>query len=205
MMTGSVRQVSRLAIGLMLVLGIFECLSGQPIVPVIGTVKAVSGNQITVESGTRIIHVTTDAHTEVWKGKRSHDLSLVQVGDDFAGSCRADASGRLVAELIELNVVNFFGVITKVDVGGGKFQMLTNPNADPQSAYVKKNLTVMVDADTLFDLSAKEDLKVGRDVQMVGVDLRNGTAKATRMVVYEGHRPVRMGNGKVMPVTGPAK
>ena len=204
-MTHFPRRVSRLAIGMMLVLGIFPCLPGQPINFVMGTVKAISGNQITVESGTRIIQVTTDAHTEVWKGKRSHNLSLVQVGDDFAGRCRADASGRLVAELIELNVVNFFGVITEVDVGGGKFQMLTNPNADPQSAYEKKRLTVVVDADTLFDLSAKEDLKVGRGVQMVGVDLRNGTTKATRVAVYEGHRPVRMGNGKVMPVTGPAK
>ena len=211
-MTPSLRQVSRLAMVVMLVTDIFESLPGQqrpslnqPIIPVIGTVKAISGSQITVESGTSIIHVTTDAHTEVWKGKRSQDLSLVQVGDDFAGRCRADASGRLMAELIELNVVNFFGVITKVEAGGGKFQMIANPNTDPQSAYEKKKLMVVVDADTLFDSSAKEDLKVGRDVQMVGVHLRNGTAKATRMVVYEGHRPVRMGNGKVMPVTGPAK
>ncbi len=57
-----------------------------------------------------------------------------------------------------------------------------------------------MDADTIFDASAKEDLKVGRDVQMVGVDLRNGTTKATRVAVYEGNRPVRMKNGKVMPV-----
>ena len=43
-----------------------------------------------------------------------------------------------MAEVIWLNIVNFFGVITKVD--GGGFEMLTNPNADPQSAYAKKNL-----------------------------------------------------------------
>jgi hypothetical protein len=61
------------------------------------------------------------------------------------------------------------------------------------------------DADTTFDSSAKEDLKVWRDVQMVGVDLRNGTTMATRVVVYEGDRPVRMWNVKVMPVTGRAK
>jgi hypothetical protein len=179
--------------------------SDSPIIPVIGTVKAISGNQIGVDSGENSITVTTDDHTEVWKGKTSHDLSLVQIGDDFAGRCRADASGRLVAELIELNVVNFFGVLTKVDGNGTSFEMFTNPNADPQSGYEKKKLTVVVDADTIFDSSAQEDLKVGRDVQMVGVDLRNGTTRATRVVVYEGDRPVRMGNGKVMPVTGPPK
>jgi hypothetical protein len=139
----------------------------------------------------------------VWKGKIYHDLSLAQIGDDFAGRCRADGSGKLVAELIELNVVNFFGVITKVD--GDTFEMFTNPNADPQSGYEKKKLTVRVDADTIFDASAREDLKVGRDVQMVGLDLRNGTIRATRIVVYEGDRPVRLGERKVMPVLEPAK
>src|ERR1035437_6904715 len=109
---------------------------------------------------------------------------------------------RLVAELIELNVVTFFGIITKVDGGGERFEMFTNPNADPQSGYVKKSLTVTVDSDTLFSASAQEDLKAGRDVQMVGLGLRNGTVRATRVTVYEGNRPVRMGNGKVLPPTG---
>lgn len=110
-----------------------------------------------------------------------------------------------MADLIELNVVNFFGTITKVDGGGDSFEMFTNPNADPHSAYVQKTLKISVDADTIFEASAKEDLQVGRGVQMVGPDLRNGTIRATRLTVYEGKRPVRMGNGKVMPLTGPAK
>ena len=83
--------------------------------------------------------------------------------------------------------------------------MLTNPNADPQSAYERKKLNVVVNGDTIFDASDKDDPKVGRGVQMVGLDLRNGTTRATRVTVYEGDRPVRMRNGKVMPVTGPPK
>jgi len=169
-------------------------------------VKAISGNYITVESGGRTITVVTDGHTQVWKGKTSNDLGLVQVGDDFAGRCRSDASGRLVADLIELNVVNFFGVITKVDSSGDSFEMFANPNADPHSAYVQKTLRISVDADTIFDASAKEDIRIGRGVQMVGLELRNGTIRATRLTVYEGQKPVRMKAGaKVMPLTGPAK
>jgi hypothetical protein len=106
-------------------------------------------------------------------------------------------------KVIWLNIVNFFGLITKVD--GGGFEMLTNPNADPQSAYVKKELSVTVDADTLFDASAEEDVKLGRNVQMVGLDLKNGTIRATRLTVYEGNRPVRRGDRKVLPPTGPPK
>jgi hypothetical protein len=55
-----------------------------------------------VDGGTQIRTVVADERTEVWKGKIFHDLSLILVGDDLAGRCRADASGRLVAELIEL-------------------------------------------------------------------------------------------------------
>ena len=127
----------------------------------------------------------------------------VLIGDDFSARCRTDDSGKLVAEVIWLNIVNFFGVITKVD--GAGFEMLTNPNADPQSAYVKKKLKVSVDADALFDASAKEDLKLGRDVQMVGLDLKDGNIRATRLTVYEGNRPVRMGKERVLPPTGPPK
>ena len=171
----------------------------------IGTVRSISGNQINVESESRIIVVRTDNHTEVWKGKTSHDLALIHVGDDFAGRCRADASGRLLADLIELNVIAFFGVVTRVDGGGDSFEIFTNPKADPQSGYEKKRLRVLVDADTIFTASAKEDLKTGREVQMVGVDLKDGAVRATRLTVYEGDWPIRMRDGKVLPPTGPPK
>jgi len=61
---------------------------------------------------------------------------------------------------------------------------------------VKKILRVAVDANTIFESSAKNDLLVGRGVQMVGLDLKNGTVRATRLTVYEGKGPVRMRSGK---------
>ena len=205
-------KVVRLAIFVIAVPPVSSHFSGQqsspsndPIIPVIGTVQSISGNEVNVRSGSRIIVVRTDDHTEVWKGKTSHDLALIHVGDDFAGRCRADTSGKLLAELIELNVIAFFGVVTKVDGGGDRFEMFTNPKADPQSGYEKKRLRVLVDADTIFTASAKEDLKSGREVQMVGQDLKNGTVRATRLTVYEGNWPVRMRDGKVLPPTGPPK
>jgi hypothetical protein len=206
-MIGSSRLVPRVVFGLVALvhhlLGQQRSQSDHPIVSVIGTVRGISGKAILVDGGAQVRTVVADEGTEIWKGKTFHDLSPVLIGDDFSARCRTDASGKLVAEVIWLNIVNFFGVITKVD--GAGFEMLTNPNADPQSAYVRKKLAVIVDADTLFDASAREDLKPGRDVQMVGLDLKNGTISATRLTVYEGNRPVRMGNGKVLPPTGPPK
>src|ERR1035437_10305817 len=157
-MIGFRRLVPRAVLVLIATIAFFQHLPGQqrpqsdhPIIPVVGTVKGISGNIISVDAGERVIAVFTNERTEIWKGKIFHDLSLVHVGDDFAGRCRAAASGRLVADLIELNVVNFFGIITRVGGGGDSFDMFTNPSADPQSGYAKKSLTVTVDADTLFD------------------------------------------------------
>ena len=88
------------------------------------------------------------------------------------------------------NVSNFSAVITKVT--GTTFEVLTNPNADPQSAYKKENKTINVDVNTTFEASAREDLKPGRNVQVVGRVLENGEIQATKVTVYDGNTPVRM-------------
>ncbi len=132
-------------------------------------------------------------------GKIFHDLSTVEIGDDVSARCRR-LSGKLLADAIWINIVNFFGVITKVN--GDAFDVFTNPNADPQSAYKKEMKSVRFDEDTTFQSSDKSDLKVGREVQTVGVDLRNGIVKATRVTIYEGKRPVRLGKAKVIGTDG---
>ena len=68
--------------------------------------------------------------------------------------------------------------------------------------YTKENKFIRFDADTIFESSEKEDLKVGRDVQTVGLDLRNGIVKATRVTIYEGKRPVRLRKAKVIRPDG---
>ena len=80
--------------------------------------------------------------------------------------------------------------------------MFTNPNADSHSGYTRENKLIRFDSDTIFESSEKEDLKVGREVQTVGLDLRNGIVKATRVTIYEGKRPVRLGSGKVIRPDG---
>jgi hypothetical protein len=163
---------------------------------VVGTVERVSGDVIYVTTGAKPIALYTDANTEVWKGRVFHDLSHVMVGDNITARYRTDGSGRLIADALWLNITNFYAVITKVT--GSGFEVLTNPNADPQSAYKKENKSIEVDADTVFESCAREDLKQGRDVQVVGLVLVNGDIRATRATVYEGGRPVRMGRDVVI-------
>jgi hypothetical protein len=174
-----------------------------------GTVESVSGNVLYINTGAQPVTLYTDARTEVWKGRIFHDLSPVATGDDISARYRTEADGRLVAETLWLNITNISAVITKV--ADTRFEVFTNPNADLQSAYKKENKTIDVDADTAFEGSAAEDLKPGRNVQVVGLVLGNGEIRATRVTVYEGNRPVRMRGDAVVirpdgsRVTGPGK
>jgi hypothetical protein len=87
-------------------------------------------------------------------------------------------------------IANLHAVVTTVTSTG--FEVLTNPNADPQSAYRKENKAIRVDAATVFVASARADLRPGRGVEVIGQELPNGEVRATRVSVYEGNRPVRM-------------
>ena len=151
-----------------------------------------------IQSGVQLIALYSDDRTEAWKGRVFRDLSPVEVGDHIMAQYRTDASGKLVADAMWLNIVNFYGVITKT--GDSEFEVFTNPNADPQSAYKKETKIVALDADTVFEDSVCQDLLLGRNVQVVGLDLKNGTTLATKVTVYDGKRPVRMG---ATPVTLP--
>jgi hypothetical protein len=79
-------------------------------------------------------------------------------------------------------------------VGKTGFVVDQNYNADPQSAYVRQNRRIVIDTHTQFEDSARQDLRGGRDVDIIGTK-RGSAVRATRIVVYEGNRPVRMPKG----------
>jgi Domain of unknown function (DUF5666) len=207
MLTASPHRFVRMAIGVIICFTIPSGLPAQqpptsktPLTTVSGTVENVSGDLIYVNAGSWLVAVQADDHTQVWKGKTFHDLSPLNAGDEIAARCRRDASGKLVAEAIWINIVSLSGVITRVNIDS--FEVFTNPDADPQSAYRKENKFIRFDPDTVFQSGERDDLKLGRAVQIIGLDLRNGVILATRVWIYEGKRPVRMGNGRLMAPDG---
>jgi hypothetical protein len=163
-------------------------LSAAPPASVFGTVQSVSGKILYVATGARVVTLSASDHMEVWKGKISHDFSTIEAGDELIAQAHTDLSGQLIADTVWLNIVNVSGVITRA--AGPGFEMFTNPNADPQSAYRKENKTVELNPDTTFEASAREDLLAGRNVTVVGTRQRNGHILATRVTIYDGHRPV---------------
>jgi hypothetical protein len=80
-------------------------------------------------------------------------------------------------------------------VGKSGFVVDQNYNVtDPHSSYRRQNRRIVIDSHTRFEASARQDLRAGRDVDIIGT--KDGSAvRATRVIVYEGKRPVRMPAG----------
>jgi Domain of unknown function (DUF5666) len=74
------------------------------------------------------------------------------------------------------------------------FEVDQNFNADPQSGYRRGKREIKFNSKTKFEESAREDLRVGRTVDILGLETSSGV-QATRVIVYEGNRPVRMPAG----------
>jgi len=94
------------------------------------------------------------------------------------------------------DVTHVWGRITAVTQSG--LQADQNFIADPQSAYRRGKRNITFNSATKFQGSLPQDLREGRTVDIIGIATRTGV-QATRVIVYEGNRPVRMTAGA--PVT----
>jgi hypothetical protein len=79
--------------------------------------------------------------------------------------------------------------ITYVGVNG--LQVDENYSAPSESGYRRGLRQIVYDSGTQWEESRPEDLKEGRDVFIIGLKLSGGELQATRITVYDGHKPVR--------------
>jgi len=75
------------------------------------------------------------------------------------------------------------------------FEVDQNFNADPQSGYRRGKRQITVNSKTKFEGSTRQDLRVGRTVEIIGRETTVSGVQATRIIVYEGNHPVRMPAG----------
>jgi hypothetical protein len=75
------------------------------------------------------------------------------------------------------------------------FEVDQNFNADPQSGYRRGKRQITFNSKTRFEESNRGDLRVGRTVDILGLETASSGIQATRIIVYEGNRPVRMPAG----------
>jgi|SRR5579862_430207 len=167
-----------------------------------GRLTAVSSDRIEVQDSAGRHVLYSDAASEIWRGKDYRDLSVLQPGDEVDIRYRIDSPSRAV-------VINLWANLDKVEgriqrVGRDGFQVDQNYSADPDSGYRRGLREIVYDSGTLWEDSLAEDLKVGRDVFVIGMKLPSGKLEATRVIVYEGRAPVRMKPSRIMLPNGTA-
>jgi len=168
-------------------------LMAQPPAFIIGHLTAVSRDRIEVRDGTGTHVLYSDTASRIWRGKDYHDFSVLHIGDEVWVTYSIDGASRQVVINLYANIAKVEGRITHV--GGNGFQADENYRAPPESSYRRGLRQIVYDSGTEWEHSLPGDLKVGRDVFIMGLKLPSGELQATRITVYEDKRPVRMKPG----------
>src|ERR1051326_3133963 len=167
-MTRSVRFLMTLAI--VGALGISSAMLAQSTPGVlIGRVIAFGKDYLDVQRDKQTLRIYTSADTKIWRENRDVGLSSIRVGDDV-DILYARKSDRQIATAITANAERVVGIITKE--AGKRFEVLTNPGTAQPTGYSQKHVTVLIGKDTEFAGSRPLDLKVGRDVEVMGYRLK---------------------------------
>ena len=176
--------------------------AAPPFQVLIGRLTAVAGNRIEVQdaAGTHVLY--SDAASNIWRGKDYHDFAVLQRGDEVDIRYRNDAQGRAVVMDLWANIDKVEGRITRVAHDG--FQVDENYSAPAESGYRRAVREIVYDSRTQWEDSLALDLRVGRDVFVIGLKLPNGKLEATRVIVYEGQTPVRMKASRIIAPNGVA-
>ena len=155
-----------------------------------GTAMTITRDQIVVQTaGTGATLLYFDYKTKVWRGQSGNALTAVQPGDNVLVRYRRD-SARL--EIVDLwaNITHVWGRITAVTKAG--FEVDQNFNSDPQSGYLRRKRQITFNSDTEFEASVPQDLRVGRTVDIIGLDTTDSGVQAAQVTVYDGNAPVRI-------------
>jgi hypothetical protein len=158
----------------------------------IGTARTITRDQIVVQTGTGTTLLYADDETKIWRGQSSNVLTVVRPGDKVLVRYRQDSARPVIVDLYT-NITHVWGRISSVTKAG--FDVDQNFNADPQSGYRRGKRQITLNSDTEFEESARQDLQVGRTVDIVGLETTDSGVQATRVTVYDGNAPVRMPTG----------
>ncbi len=163
----------------------------------LGRLIAVSGDSIEVQDSLGTHLLFCDKASIIWRGRERHDFTALQVGDEVSIRYRIDSTSRAVVMDLSANIEKVEGRIAFVGASG--FQVDENYSAPLDSGYRRGLRDILYDSDTTWEDSIAQDLKIGRDVFVIGLKLPGGLVQATRVIVYERGAPVRAKTSRIMP------
>ncbi len=151
---------------------------------VIGTIDRITGADMIVKTPRGSLTVHADDRTETVKEKIYRGISALKAGEEVSIHCEPFGTGKLHAVRIFANVITFSAIVKRID--GDDIEVLTIPNSD----YAREeHRIVRIYVDTAFG-ARREEVTVGRDVRIVGLDGANGTIDAARIALYNTDLPV---------------
>ena len=142
-----------------------------------GTLAAIHTNSVSVknDAGTTVFQI--DGNTKIWRG-RYIPVTQLHLGDDLMVWCTANPAGDATATDILANFTRWAGTIDSVHphsiviVGGG------GPGEAPG------HVEVFLDEHTTYAQGTSKDLKVGRDVEVSGLDLGRKRVQASALNIW---------------------
>ena len=142
-----------------------------------GTVEKIDKDQLQIKGPKGIVTLHVDEKTAVQKGRVSHDLSALKVGDEI----RANAYGDEHLTAVSISAkITISGVITDGNA--------THITVRPEGA--KDTVFVFLRTDTKYGMS-KSQLTPGKRVHITGWDSGDGVIDAEKVAVYETDVPLR--------------
>jgi hypothetical protein len=184
---------------LIVALALISSIAAQPQQPfssLMGTVTGIAGDQLTIRNGAVSTLLHADKDSQIWRGKTTNTLSILQLNDEVLIRYRRNPTRGLVILDLYANIVHIWGRISKVTSGG--FEVDQNFNADPQSSYQRGYRQISCNADTIFEGGVPEDLRVGETVDIVGLKTKDSEVAAARVIIHSD-RPLPAGTRVTTP------
>ena len=167
-----------------------------PFSSLMGMVTGIAGDQLTVRNGAVSTLLFTDKDSQIWRGKTTSTLALLQLNDEVLIRYRRNPTRGLVILDLYANINHIWGRISKVTSGG--FEVDQNFNADPQSSYQRGYRQISYNSDTIFEGGGPSDLRVAETVDIIGLKTKDPEVAATRIIIHSD-RPLPAGTRVTTP------
>lgn len=136
--------------------------------------------QLRTYEGDYTLHLS--GTTEIWKGKYDRS-AVIEVGDRIEAWGQPRLGGHLDVERMWVNIVNLIGQISDIRQGPGVVYLTHQDRfRGPMSVVVDNSTLVPATAGEAPFAADRIALPEGRRLQIIGLLLKDGTVRATRIL-----------------------
>ncbi len=150
-------------------------LTGQSPGSAAGVLVAVGDGSVSVTDDGHVRRFVVNKETEIWRGQ-GVGMRQLRLGDRLDIAYRILGSGETVATQIWANIDRWDGKVTRI-TGNSVEVARIGEHGEPLGMAI-----VMFDGRTLFNQGSQQDLRVGREIEVLGLVLNKHRIQATRVL-----------------------